>query len=102
MKNFYIILALGIRKDYISILKVIKKANPKVLFVLKGESFNSHAPKKIKAIADQLKIQSIISNSIYDALNAIKKDENTFDKKKVVITGSIGLVGKFLSEIKQL
>ena len=102
MKNFYIILALGIRKDYISILKVIKKANPKVLFVLKGESFNSHDPKKIKAIADQLKIQSIISNSIYDALNAIKKDKNTFDKKKVVITGSIGLVGNFLSEIKEL
>ena len=100
MKNFYVILALGIRKDYISILKVIKKANPKVLFLLKGESFNSHDPKKIKAIADQLKIQSIISNSIYDALNAIEKDKNTFNKKKVVITGSIGLVGNFLSEIK--
>ena len=82
MKNFYIILALGIRKDYINILKVIKKANPKILFVLKGKSFNSHNPKKIQAVADQLKIYSIISESIYDALNTIKKDKNTCDKKK--------------------
>ncbi len=100
MKKFYIILALGIRKDYINILKVIKKADPKILFVLKGESFNSHNPKKIKAVADQLKIHSFISKSIFDALDAIKKDKNTCDKKKVVITGSIGLVGSFLSEIK--
>ncbi len=100
MKNFYIILALGIRKDYINILKVIKKANPKILFVLQGKSFNSHEPKKIKAVADQLKISSIISENIYDALNIIKKDKNTCDKKKVVITGSIGLVGSFLAEIK--
>ena len=100
MKNFYIILALGIRKDYINILKVIKKANPKILFVLQGKSFNSHKPKKIKAVADQLKISSIISENIYDALNIIKKDKNTCDKKKVVITGSIGLVGSFLAEIK--
>ena len=63
MKNFYIILALGIRKDYINILKVIKKANPKILFVLKGESFNSHNPKKIKAVADQLKIHSLFQRA---------------------------------------
>ena len=29
-----------------------------------------------------------------------KKGKNTGDKKKVVITGSIGLVGSFLAEIK--
>ena len=100
MKNFYIILALGIRKDYINILKVIKRANPKILFVLKGESFNSHNPKKIKAVSDQLKIRSFISESVFDALDFIKKDKNTGDKKKVVITGSIGLVGSFLAQIK--
>ena len=100
MEKFYIILALGIRKDYINILNVIKKADPKILFVLKGESFNSHNPKKIKAIADQLKIQSFISKSIFDALDTIKKDKNECTKKKVVITGSIGLVGSFLGEIK--
>ena len=100
MKDFYIILALGIRKDYINILKVIKRANPKILFVLTGESFNSHNPKKIKAAADQLKIRSFISESIFDALDFIKKGKNTGDKKKVVITGSIGLVGSFLAQIK--
>ena len=52
MKSFYVILALGIRKDYINILKVIKKANPKILLVLKGDSFSSHDPKKIKAVKD--------------------------------------------------
>ena len=100
MKSFYVILALGIRKDYINILKVIKKANPKVLFVLKGESFNSHNPKKIKAVADQLRMHSFISESIFEALYNIKKDKNICDKKKVVITGSIGLVGNFLAKIK--
>ena len=99
MKNFYIVLALGIRKDYVNILKVIKKSNPKILFVLKGESFNSHNPKKIKAMADQLKIHSFISESIFDALDAIKKDKNTYGKKRVIITGSIGSVGSFLTEI---
>ena len=100
MKNFYIIIALGIKKDYINILKVIKKANPKTLFILKGKNFNSHNPKKIQMKADQFKMQSIISEDIYDALNTIKKEKNIHDKKKVVITGSIGLVGSFLSGIK--
>ena len=99
MKDFYIIMALGIRKDYTNILKVIKKANPKNLFILKGKNFSSHDPKKIKNIADQLKIHSIISDDIYYALNYIKKDKRTYEKKKVIITGSIGLVGSFLSEI---
>ena len=102
MKNIYIILALGIRKDYVNILKEIKKSNPKTLFVLKGKTFNSHNPKKMQAIADQLKIHSIISESIYDALNIIKKDKSECENKKVVITGSIGLVGSFLAEIKKL
>ena len=99
-ENFYIILALGVKKDYKSILRVIKKANPKILFVLKGKGFSSHNPKKIKVIADQLKIHSIIAENIYDALNIIKKNKNKCDKKKVVISGSIGLVGSFLEEIK--
>ena len=99
MKDFFIIIALGIRKDYINILKVIKKANPKTLFILEGKNFNSHNPKKIKGIADQLKIHANISDDIYDALNTIKKDKSTFSKK-VVITGSIGLVGSFLSDIR--
>ena len=102
MKNFYIILSLGIRKDYVKILKVIKKVNPKILFVIKGKSFSSHNPKKIKASADQLKMYSIISESIYEALNIIKKDKITCNKRKVIITGSIGLVGSFLAEIKKL
>ena len=100
MKDFYIILSLGIRKDYVNILKVIKKANPKTLFILKGKSFNSHKPNKIKETADQLQIYSNISKDIYDALDTIKKDKSTSSKKKVVITGSIGLVGSFLSEIR--
>ena len=100
MKNFYIILALGVKKDYISILKVIKKVNPKILFLLRSKSFNSHNPKKIQETADKLKIFSIISDNVYNALNVIEKDESTTYKRQVVITGSIGLVGSFLSEIR--
>ena len=100
IKNFDMIMALGIRKDFIKILKVIKQANPKNLFILKGKGFSSHDPEKIKKVADQLKIHSIISEDVYDALNFIKRDKKTFEKKKVIITGSIGLVGSFLSEIK--
>ena len=100
IKNFHIIMALGIRKDYINILKVIKQAKPKNLFILKGKSFSSHDPKKVKKVAAQLKIHSIISDDVYDALNLIKREKKTFEKKKVIITGSIGLVGSFLSEIE--
>ena len=32
----------------------------------------------------------------------IKSDKNSCKKKKVVVTGSIGLVGSFLSEIRKL
>ena len=100
IKNFYIVIALGIKKDYVNIFKVIKKAKPKALFIAKGKNFNSHNPKKLKLVADQLKIHSIISEDIYDALNAIKQYNSAFEKKKVVITGSIAFVGDFLSEIK--
>ena len=41
-----------------------------------------------------------ISESIFDALYNIQKDKNICDKKKVIITGSIGLVGNFLAKIK--
>ena len=95
-------MALGIRKDYNNILKIIKKANPKHLFVLQGKNFSSHDPEKIKKLADKLKIHSIISDDIHKALNYIKKDKKTYEKKKVIITGSIGLVGGFLSEINRL
>ena len=95
IEKFYIILALGIKKDYKSILRVIKKANPKILFVLKGKGFSSHNPKKIKSIAYQLKIYSIISENIYDALDIIKKNKNKCDKKKVVITKAANpIIGK--------
>ncbi len=99
MKKFYIIIALGIKKDYTSILKVIKKIKPKTLFILKGKSFSSHNPEKLKKIADQFKIHTIISKDTYAALDTIKREKNTSEKKNVIITGSIGLVGSFLSEI---
>ena len=60
-----------------------------------AEAFDACKPE-----ADQLQIHSNISEDIFDALNPIKKDKSTFSKKKVVITGSIGLVGSFLSEIR--
>ncbi len=99
INDFYIITALGVKKDYINIFKVIKKANPKIIFILKGKNFNSQNPEKIKKIADKLKMYSIISEDIYEALNIIKREKNISDTKKVIITGSIGLVGYFLSKI---
>ena len=42
---------------------------------------------------------SVISEDIYEALNIIKREKNISDTKKVIITGSIGLVGYFLSKI---
>ena len=98
--SFYMILALGIKKDYLSIIKEIKKVNPNMLYIVSGKSFKSHKPKSIKRAADKIKMNSIIFEDIFDALNNIKKVDNNFNKKKVIITGSIGLVGNFLERIR--
>ena len=100
VNNFYMILALGIKKDYINILRVIKKTGPNILFLVDGKNFSNHDPYKIKKIADKFKIHSIVSNNVHQALNSIKKESNNYEKKKVIITGSIGLVGSVLSEMQ--
>ena len=100
MDSFYMILALGIKKDYLSIIKEIKKVNPEILYIVSGKSFNSHNPKIIKRAADKIKMKSIIFEDIFEALNNIKKSDNNYNKKKIIITGSIGLVGNFLENIK--
>ncbi len=100
MKDFYMILALGIKKDYKEIIKEIKKVNPKNLCIVSGKNFNSHNPKKIKKAADKLNIKSIIFEDVFDALNNIKKVDNNYGKKKIIITGSISLVGNFLEDIR--
>ena len=66
--------------------------NPKMKDIInkkikRRESFRPFAP-------------SIIFEDIFDALNNIKKVDNNFNKKKVIITGSIGLVGNFLERIR--
>ena len=59
------ILALGIKKDYLSIIKEIKKANPKILYIVSGKNFQSHNPKSIKRAANKIKIKSIIFEDIF-------------------------------------
>ena len=98
--SFYMILALGIKKDYLSIIKEIKKVNPEILYIVSGKSFRSHDPKSIKRATDKIKIKSVIFEGIFDALNSIKKLDNNYKKKKIIITGSIGLVGNFLEKIE--
>ena len=71
-----------------------------MLYIVSGKSFKSHKPKSIKRAADKIKMNSIIFEDIFDALNYIKKVDNNFNKKKVIITGSIGLVGNFLERIR--
>ena len=99
IESFYMILSLGIKKDYLSIIKEIKKANPKILYIVSGKNFQSHNPKSIKRAANKIKIKSIIFEDIFEALNNIKKKDNNYNKKKIIITGSIGLVGNFLEKI---
>ena len=53
----------------------------------------------IKIAADKIKMRSAIFEDIFEALNNIKKVDNNYNKKKIIITGSIGLVGNFLDNI---
>jgi folylpolyglutamate synthase/dihydropteroate synthase len=100
MKDYYMILALGIKKDYKNILKEIQKSKPALLCLVSNTNFYSHDSLKIKIEAKKLNINTKIYNEILDALNFIKKEDKHNKKKQVIITGSIGLVGSFISKLQ--
>ena len=92
-----IILALGIKKDYVKILREIKKINPNEVIFLESTNFNSHVPKNLEKEASKLKIKTHITDTVFNALSYIQKGHNKKKIKQTIITGSIALVGSVLS-----
>ena len=58
--NPVFIIGLGIKKDYIGIIKEIKKTKPSLICFLSEVNFHCHEPEKLKKFATQLEIKSYI------------------------------------------
>ncbi|MAJ24286.1 MAG: hypothetical protein CMP36_02110 [Rickettsiales bacterium] len=101
LNNLYIILALGIKKSYLNVLKEINKTNPKVIYLVSMTNFQNHNPYKIQKAATKYGIKTLVCDTAFNALDDIKKNnQSKLERKRIIITGSIGLVGSFLSEMK--
>ena len=96
--NPVFIIGLGIKKDYIGIIKEIKKTKPSLICFLSELNFHCHKPEKLKKFATQLEIESYIGKSINEILDFIVCKNKTNKKQLTLITGSIGLIGDILNK----
>ena len=96
--NPVFIIGLGIKKDYIGIIKEIKKTKPSLICFLSEVNFHCHEPEKLKKFATQLEIESYIGKSINEILDFIVCKNKTNKKQLTLITGSIGLIGDILNK----
>ena len=95
--NPIFIIGLGIKKDYVGIIKEIKKTNPSLIYFLSELNFYSHKAEKLKSFARKLEIDSYVGESIESVLDYLNEKNITKKKKLIIITGSIGLIGDVLS-----
>ena len=93
--TFYLILGMMKNKDLEGFLKPLRSKVDKLLAVRIPEEINAQDPQTIAITSAKLKIPSLVSNSIGHALYDIKKEKSTLPKR-ILITGSLYLVGNFL------
>ena len=96
--NPVFIIGLGIKKDYIGIIKEIKKTKPSLICFLSELNFHCHKPEKLKKFANELEIESYIGKSIDEILDFTACKNKNNKKKLTVIAGSIGLIGDILKK----
>ena len=95
IKNPVFIISLGIRKDYVNILKEIKKVNPINMYLLTEVNFNNQCPYRILKLAKKLNIKATVSENILRTLNKLAASSKE-KRATVFIAGSIGLIGEVL------
>ncbi len=100
--RFYLILSVGIQKDYKGILKHIKKMNPELLLLVKRTNFSSRPAEDLFSEASNLKIKCKIFNTVIQSIKFVSSiEEGLYNKKKCLIAGSINLVGEVLLKDKE-
>ena len=100
--ELFIILSVGIQKDYKGILNQIKKMNPKLLFFINKTNFSSRTIDDLVVEAKSLKIKHKIFNTVFDSIEFISLTNNSINYNKCcLITGSINFVGEVLSKDKK-
>lgn len=92
--NPIFIIGLGIKKDYVGIIKEIKKTNPAYIYFLSELNFHSHKAEKLKNFAKKLEINSYVGRNIEEVLTFFRDNKK---ENLIIIAGSIGLVGEFLN-----
>ncbi len=97
--KFYIILGMMNNKDVEGFLKPIKPYIYKLLAIKIPQQKNSYDSKDIFKISKSLDINSQVTESLEKALQIIS-DEKMSIPKKILITGSLYLVGSFLEKNK--
>ncbi len=102
INNIILILALGINKDYKSILKEIRKMKPRVLLLPKITNFNNRKTLDIALIAKKLSIKCKVLNNTEDAISfACNLKQKIKSQNKIcLIAGSINLIGEVLKKDK--
>ncbi len=96
INNPIFILGLGIKKDYINILKEIKKIKPSILYFPSRLQFNSYSPKKLIDYSKKLNLKALQIKDISSALELLNEEDSI--RKTVIVSGSIGLIGELLSK----
>jgi len=98
INSIYLIVSLGIKKDYTSILRKIRKINPDHLLLIRKNNFSSRPIKDISVQASILNIKFKVFDTISDSIRFVSSLKNSSHQKKVcLITGSINLVGEALA-----
>ena len=97
--KFYIILGMMNNKDVEGFLKPIKPYIHKLIAIKIPQQKNSYDAKDIFEKTKSLDINSQITESLKKALQIIS-NEKTSTPKKILITGSLYLVGSFLEKNK--
>ena len=97
--KFYIIIGMMNNKDVEGFLKPLKPYIHKLIAIKIPQQKNSYDAKSIFEISKSLDINSQITESLKKALRIIS-NEKTSIPKKVLITGSLYLVGSFLEQNK--
>ena len=97
--RFYIILGMMNNKDVVGFLKPIKPYIHKLLAIKIPHQKNAYDAEDIYEISKSLDINSQVTNSLEKALQIITI-EKTSNPKKILITGSLYLVGSFLEKNK--